>query len=358
MREGTRLAANVFRPKSEGAFPVILMRTPYGKMDEKFPDAKRYTRAGYAMVVQDCRGRGKSEGVWDPFRFDGQDGFDTQEWVGHQSWCNGDIGTAGGSYVGWTQWAPAPAHSKYVKAMVPVVPFGDAYDLAYTGGAFQLALLMGWGTAVGGVALSPEKLQEAFRHLPLQNFGDQFEKKVPYLNDWIQHSSFDDYWKQRGINYQYADVTVPILNIGGWYDIFSKVTLDLVAQVRAGSRDRGVRRNECVILGPWTHGVGARKVGELDFGSAAASKIGDYQFRWLEYWLKGHETGVQDWPAYYLFTMGENQWRGENEWPLKRTEFTPYYLLPGRCSARASATAARSASRGFTIGRSTACIFA
>ena len=154
MRDGTKLAANIFRPKGEGRFPVILMRTPYGKPDEKTGDAKRYTAAGYVMVVQDCRGRGKSEGVWDPFRYDVEDGFDTQEWIGHQAWCNGSIGTAGGSYVGWTQWAPAPKGSRYLKAMVPVVPFGNAYDLAYTGGAFQLALLMGWGTAVGGVALA------------------------------------------------------------------------------------------------------------------------------------------------------------------------------------------------------------
>ena len=326
MRDGTHLAANIFRPKTGGRFPVILMRTPYGKLDEKFPDAKRYTAAGYAMVVQDCRGRGKSEGTWDPFRYDVEDGFDTQEWVGKQSWCNGEIGTAGGSYVGWTQWAPAPNGSKYLKAMVPVVPFGDAYDLAYAGGAFQLALLMGWGSGVGGVSLSPEKLQEAYRHLPLRTFGDQFEKKVPYLNDWVQHATHDDYWQQRGINYRYADVTVPTLNIGGWYDIFSKVTLDLTSQVRASSRDREVRRNEFVIIGPWTHGVGARKVGELNFGPEAALKIGDFQFQWFEYWLKGHETGVQDWPAYYLFVMGENRWRGENEWPLKRTQFTSYFL--------------------------------
>jgi putative CocE/NonD family hydrolase len=116
------------------------------------------------MVVQDCRGRGKSEGVWDPFRYDAEDGFDTQEWVGQQPWSNGEIGTSGGSYVGWTQWAAAPNASRHLKAMVPVVPFGNSYDLAYLGGAFQLALLMGWGSAVGGVTLSPDKLEQAYHH--------------------------------------------------------------------------------------------------------------------------------------------------------------------------------------------------
>ena len=195
MRDGTNLAANIFRPRGEGRFPAILMRTPYGKPDEKAGDSKPYTAAGYALVVQDCRGRGKSEGVWDPFRYDAEDGYDTQEWVGQQTWCDGSIGTSGGSYVGWTQWAPAPKGSRYLKAMVPIVPFGNAYDLAYTGGAFQLALLMGWGSAVGGVSLAPDKLQEAFRHLPLRTFGEQFEKKVPYLDEWVKHYTYDDYWK-------------------------------------------------------------------------------------------------------------------------------------------------------------------
>ena len=329
MRDGTKLAANIFRPKQEGRYPVVLMRTPYGKAGENAEEPRRYVAAGYAVVLQDCRGRGKSEGVWDPFRCDVVDGYDTQEWVGGQPWCNGSIGTAGGSYVGWTQWAPAPQGSRYVKAMVPNVPFGNAYDLAYNGGAFQLALLMGWGAAVGGVALTPDKLQESFRHLPLSTYGDQFEKKVPYLNDWVKHNTYDDYWKKRSMDYRYAEVTVPVLNVGGWYDIFSKTTLELVTQVRKASKDRAIRRNQFVIMGPWVHGVGPRKVGELDFGPDAAVSVAAWQFKWFEYWLKGRETGVQDWPAYYLFVMGENRWRGESEWPIQRARVTPYYLQSG-----------------------------
>lgn len=180
MRDGAKLAANIFRPRSDARHPVILLRTPYGKPDEKWGDVRRYTAAGYAMVTQDCRGKGASEGVWDPFQYDSEDGFDTQEWLGRQSWCNGDIGTAGGSYGGWTQWAPAVNSSKHLTCMVPVVPFADVFDeIAYPGGAFQLSLLMGWGMAVGGVALAPEKLQAAYRHLPLRSFADQLEKRFP-----------------------------------------------------------------------------------------------------------------------------------------------------------------------------------
>jgi putative CocE/NonD family hydrolase len=326
MRDGVQLAANVYRPKGEGRFPVILMRSPYGKAGQDWDEAKRYTAAGYAMVVQDCRGRGKSGGVWDPFRYDAEDGVDTQAWVISQPWCNGKIGTAGGSYLGWTQWAPAADAGPGLKAMVPMVPFDNAYEVAYDGGALQLALLMGWGTSVGGATLSPEKLQESFRHLPLRTFGDQFEKPIRFLNDWAQHSTYDDYWKGRSMGQRYSDVKVPILNIGGWYDIFSKVTLDMAGKVRAAARDRQVRRNQFVIMGPWAHGVGTRKVGEVDFGADAALNLGSWQFKWFEYWLQDRETGVQDWPAYYLFVMGENRWRGENDWPLKRTRFVSYYL--------------------------------
>ena len=327
MRDGTRLAANIYKPNSDGAFPVILTRTPYGKPGEQWEEAKRYIAAGFAMVVQDCRGRGDSEGKWDPFRHDPEDGFDTQEWVGAQSWCNGKIGTSGGSYVGWTQWASVTKGSPYLKAMVPIVPFGNVFnELAYDGGAYQLALLMGWGAAVGGVAMEPEDLGKAYLFLPLGEFGNQFNPKVTYLNDWIQHHQYDDYWKHRGMGYEFSKVKVPVLNIGGWFDIFSKATVDLVDQVRASSEDKLARRNQFVVMGPWAHGPRGRKTGQLDFGEAARFDLGQLQMKWFQYWLQEKETGVEDWPPYYLFVMGRNQWRAENEWPLKRTQWTSYYL--------------------------------
>ncbi len=329
MRDGVNLAANVFLPRNSAnqRYPAILLRTPYGKPGDGWGEAERYTRAGYVVVVQDCRGRGSSEGLWDPFRYDAQDGFDTQQWVAQQTWSNGELGTMGGSYVGWTQWASAADASPHLKAMVPVVPFSDVYqEIMYPGGAFQLALAFGWGTAVGGVSTTPGQLAEALRHLPLQNWDSQFGRDIFFLDQWVAHPTYDDYWKRRGIQRRYDQVTVPVLNIGGWYDIFSKTTIEQVDRVRSTSRNRLVRRNQFVVMGPWGHGVGARQVGQLDYGDAAALDWQELQFQWFEYWLRGQETGVEDWPAYLLFVMGENRWRGEAEWPLKRTQFTPYYL--------------------------------
>ncbi len=327
MRDGTTLAANIFKPAGEGPFPTILMRTPYGKGGKNRGQAKSYADRGYAMVIQDCRGRGDSGGLWDPFRYDADDGFITQQWVGEQSWCNGKVGTAGGSYVGWTQWASAPKGSKYLKAMVPVVPFCNAYDIAYDGGAFQLALMMNWGAAVGGAPLPQDDSAGAIRFLPLNRFDDQLKKEVFYLEDWIKHPIDDGYWGQRGIGREaFDDVTVPVLNIGGWYDIFSKATLEMTNGVRKESSNLAVRRNQFAVIGPWSHGVGPRKVGELDFGPDAAMNISDLQLKWFDYWLRDMDSGVQDWPAYQIFVMGENKWRGESQWPLARTQYTPFYL--------------------------------
>jgi len=327
MRDGVQLAANIFRPKGDGPWPVILIRTPYGKQDEKWPGGKDYAVKGYVTVVQDCRGRGGSGGVWEPFLHEASDGIDTQEWVGHQPWCNGRIGSSGGSYVGWTQWAAAPHASPYLKTMVPMVPFGNTYeDLAFAGGAMMLGLLMGWGEAVAGIPLDSNQLQHAYTYLPLGTYGDQFEKKAAYLNEWVRHPTYDAYWKQRGIDYRYADITIPAFSVGGWYDIFSKATLDLATGVRTHSRSRFSRTNQFVIIGPWGHGVGTRKFGQLDFGPEAELKVYSRQFDWYEHWLKGRDMKIQNWPPYYLFIMGENRWRGENEWPIKRTRYTPYYL--------------------------------
>jgi putative CocE/NonD family hydrolase len=336
MRDGTQLAANVFLPRQAGPAPVILWRTPYGKGTEQFGEARRYGAAGYALVVQDCRGRGDSQGIWDPFRHDREDGQDTQEWIGHQSWCNGRIGTAGGSYGGWTQWATAPNGSRFLKCMVPVVPFSNAYaDAGYLGGAFQLALLFGWGAGVSGLKIDPAKLTQAFSYLPLSTWDEQGDKRVFYLRDWVAHPTYDDYWLRRGIDDRFDRVTIPILNIGGWYDIFSQPTANSSASVRRTSVDRLARRSQCLVMGPWGHSVGSQKLGELDFGPGAKVDLSKLQFEWFEYWLREKETGVQDWPPVRLFVMGENTWRNEQEWPLARTQFTPWYLhSTGRANTR------------------------
>jgi putative CocE/NonD family hydrolase len=329
MRDGVKLAANIFIPKAEGTYPTILVRTPYGKGDENSGHGKTYGSNGYAVVMQDCRGRGDSEGIWDPFLYDVKDGFDTQEWIGQQPWSNGTIGTSGGSYVGYTQWASAAKPSKYLTCMTPLVPFSNAYkDIAYIGGAYQLALGMSWGGMMGAkIDIATIQWDKVYTHLPLQTWDDVIGQKVFYLRDWIAHPSYDEYWKKRGIDDRFQDVTVPSLNIGGWYDIFSKATIEQTSRVRAASKNVAVRRNHFTIMGPWTHGISPDgKVGEMNFGKDSFIDINKKEYQWNEYWLKGKNTGVQDWPPYSIFVMGINQWRSEYEWPLARTKYTKCYL--------------------------------
>ena len=336
MRDGVELSANIFLPKAQGKYPVILIRSPYGKGNEKNGDGLFYAGRGYVLVNQDCRGKGSSQGQWEPFANERNDGRDTQKWLLEQPWCNGSIGTSGGSYVGFTQWISAPNAGDHLKAMFPVVPLVDTYgDGVYIDGALNLALMMGWGTVV---ALNPiEQVAmytwgekdwiKAFRTLPLSEWDRGLGRKVQYLRDWVAHPHFDEYWAARGIRNQWQDITVPICAVGGWYDIFSRSVFEHINAVRAKSRSQDARKHQHLVMGPWGHGISQDgKVGDLNFGKESVINLREMQTKWFDYWLKGDKTGAGTWSAFRIFVMGRNQWRDERQWPLKRTEYTPYYF--------------------------------
>jgi putative CocE/NonD family hydrolase len=336
MRDGVELSANIFLPKVEGKYPVILIRSPYGKGDEKNGDGLFYAGRGYVVVSQDCRGKGSSQGQWEPFANERNDGRDTQKWLLEQPWCNGSIATAGGSYVGFTQWISAPNAGDHLKAMFPVVPLVDTYgDGVYIDGALNLALMMGWGSMV---ALRPGELvvmftwkeqdwNKAFRTLPLNEWDRALGRKVQYLRDWVAHPHFDDYWVARGVRNQWQDITVPICAVDGWYDIFSRSVFEHINAVGKMSRSPDARKHQHLLMGPWGHGISQDgKVGDLNFGKESVINLRELQTKWFDYWLKGDKTGADTWPAFRIFVMGRNQWRDERQWPLERTEYTPYYF--------------------------------
>ena len=336
MRDGIELSANIFLPKADGPFPVILLRSPYGKGNEKNGDGLFYAGRGYVFISQDCRGKGASQGEWEPFANEGDDGRDTQKWILEQPWCNGSIGTSGGSYVGFTQWISAPNAGEHLKAMFPLVPLVDAYgDGVYIDGALNLALMMGWGSLVSTglsrqaamFSWKPQDWDKAFRTLPLAEWDRAVGSKIQYLRNWVAHPRFDDYWATRGVRGQWRDITVPICVVGGWYDIFAKSVFDHVNAVRATSRSQHAREHQHLIMGPWAHGISRDgKVGDLNFGKQSLIEIRDMQTKWFDYWMKGEQTGADRWPPFRIFVMGRNEWRDEQEWPLKRTKFTPFYF--------------------------------
>ena len=332
MRDDVELAAHVFLPKAEGKFPAVLARTPYGKGGTGGGPGRFYASHGYVYISQDCRGRGASAGNWEPFVNEARDGKDTHQWILDQPWSNGSIGTMGGSYVGYTQWTSAPNAGEYLKAMFPVVPLIDPYDdIAYMGGAFQLSLMMGWGAGVSGKpgvrGWNNDDWQRAFRTLPLCTWDTAIGAEVQYLRDWIAHPHFDGYWERSSIQGRRKDIAVPIYAVCGWYDLFANSVLDHVNAVKKTSRSEHAKEHLHVLMGPWTHGISRDgRVGSLDFGKAAVVDLNAIQAQWFDQWLKGEKAGVEDWPPYRIFVMGRNQWRDEHDWPLARTQYTPYYF--------------------------------
>jgi putative CocE/NonD family hydrolase len=329
MRDGVELSANIFLPQAEGKFPVILARTPYGKGTTKAGPGFALASRGYVYISQDCRGKGASGGTWVPFVHDRWDGKDTYQWIVAQPWSNGTIGTIGGSYLGFTQWISAPDAGANLKAAFTTVPLVDPYDdLAYVGGAYQLQVMLGWGSATGGrSALQSWKREDWLRALPLRMWDAANDKKVPYLHDWVAHPHFDDYWRQSSVRGRREDITAPMYTVCGWFDLYARSVFDHVGAVRAGSRSPEARKHQHLVMGPWVHGINKdRKVGEVDFGEDSLIDLKTIQNKWFDHWLKGEPNDVVSWPPLRIFVMGRNRWRDEQEWPLRRMEGTPYYF--------------------------------
>ena len=292
MRDGVELVGNLFLPKAEGKFPTILMRTPYGKGAPKGGEGQLLASRGYAYLAQDCRGRGDSGGEWEPFANEPRDGADTHRWILDQPWSDGTIGTTGGSYVGFTQWASAPGAGEYLKAMFPVVPLVDPYeDVAYVGGAYQLALLMGWGAGMSKSTVvrgwTGDDWPGAFRTLPLRTWDSAIGVEVPYLRDWVAHPHYDDYWRRSSIRDRKHEITTPIYVVCGWYDLFAKSVFDHVGAVRERSQSEDARRHQHILMGPWSHGISRNgKVGSVDFGEDSVINLGAVSYTHL----RAHET--------------------------------------------------------------------
>ena len=220
MRDGVLLSADVYRPSGVSRGPVILFRTPYDNGHPRYVEqALWYARRGYIFVSVDCRGRHDSDGKWYAWHAEADDGFDTQEWVGSQPWCDGQIGTTGGSYGGLTQWLPAPLRSSYLKAMVSwVTPSDFWFQDNYVGGAFQLCLNMWWAVQNSGRVmqnLDIYDLQAMYRTLPLVE-ADRFTgRTIDFYRDWLRHEAYDDYWRAISNHGRYQQIDVPIYNIGG-----------------------------------------------------------------------------------------------------------------------------------------------
>ncbi len=346
MRDGTRLYADVYRPDTPERVPVVLQRTPYNKGVT--------ASHGYAVVIQDARGRFASEGQFYPFVHEIDDGYDTVEWCASQPWSTGKVGMYGRSYVGATQWLVSLSRAPSLSAIVPGLTASDYYEgWTYQGGALEWGFITSWTlsqlTLANLEAISrgntlPEDtrerllaaidcMTETFRFLPPKEFPYLKGGLAPYYYDWLAHPRSDEYWKRVRIEDSYAQLAVPALHVGGWHDIFLKGTLKNFQGMRGKGSTEAVRMGQKLLVGPWHHATPAPDVsGEVYYGLMAGDTVIDLHglhIRWYDYWLKGIDNGIMDEPPVRIFVMGENVWRTEEEWPLARTEYVNYYFHSG-----------------------------
>ncbi|MGH9528809.1 MAG: CocE/NonD family hydrolase [Terriglobales bacterium] len=342
MRDGVTLRADIYRPKADGQFPVLLQRTPYDKRGGTDFGLKAAAR-GYVAIIQDVRGRYASEGEWYTFKNESNDGYDTVEWAAALPYSNGKIGMWGGSYVGATQMLAAIAHPPHLAGICPVITASNYHDgWTYQGGAFEQWFNESWTSGLAQDTFnrtiqSNTNAMKGISTLPLADYSlfnltnpaaaSSIATLAPYFSDWLAHPTYDDYWKRLSIQDHYADITVPALNIAAWYDIFQGGTLRNYIGIKAHGGSVAARNGQHLLVAIGGHAGDGRKIGDVDFGPAAAQyDEGDITLRWYDYLFKGVQNEFASGKPVRMFVMGANQWRDEDEWPLARARETKYFL--------------------------------
>lgn len=350
MRDGIKLAAKIYRPTHFGRFPVLIFRTPYDK-NENDPDNESTflaaVKRGYAVVIEDVRGRYGSEGEFTPYKNEGNDGYDTIEWAAHQTWSDGKIGTFGLSYPGEVQWLAAIKSPPHLKAMVPAMVAWTMNQFIYFGGIFESDWIP-WTYKY----ISPDI--RVRKHLPgpktiaaakneYDRLGvDAFYKylptlAMPYLKDvapfyydWLKHPPYSPYWAWGNFQNKYNKVHVAILNLSGWYDEPYGVGAAIhnyegLISSRADQKDVKTK----LLIGPWTHGVDATKSnlsGERIFSKDAAINYDKTVLDFLDHYVRGIDNGIENTKPIRIFIMGDNKWIESDIFPLKNTINTTMYL--------------------------------
>lgn len=355
MRDGTLLSGNVYRPDDDKPYPAILMRTPYLKeksiYDGIYSNYEEMALSGYNMIFQDVRGTGQSDGYMDATgASEIDDGYDSIEWIAAQPWCDGNVGMQGLSYFGYTQMAAAENRPPHLKAFCPfqnsaIDPF--SYTKARTFDSYHLSWILDRVTENINCWCRDEKekeriLAEIKEHkahwdeetfqLPVIDHPAAKMKGVSQTDAFlelvkgIEDSSF---LKKAHRPIRIENITAPMFFLTGWFDGACEGTLDNWQHATGCPISR-----KKLMIGPWLHGGNLdSKIENIDFGeenSGKGQKIQKIVKDWFDYWLKGIENGIMDEAPVFLFTLGANSWRKEQEWPLSRAVYTPYYLSAGK----------------------------
>lgn len=349
MRDGAVLRADVIRPTGDGKFPVLVYRTPYGKdaAQQEYKTFKHAAERGYAVVIQDVRGRFNSGGDFRPYENEGRDGYDTIEWAASQPWSNGAVGTFGFSYPGAVQWLAAVQSPPHLKAMVPAMTFSTPQNFFYAGGTWDMSWIdwiwdnIAWDTRAKKNLPGPRTYEEALaawkeegakmsNTLPLLDLKP-LQQAAPYYFDWLRHPPEDPWWNWSELRDKYAHTHAAILNLSAWYDDNygpEGATTNYAGLLKTRAGDKDTRTH--LLLGPWVHGVDSTartRSGEREFGPTAAIDYDEVVLRWMDRYLKGSDNGVDREKPVRYFLMGRNEWRDADQWPPAAAK-TPVFLAP------------------------------
>jgi uncharacterized protein len=348
MRDGVELRADIFLPQGNGPFPTLVYRTPYGKDDvpKDYSTVQAALARGYAVVVQDVRGRYHSAGEFRPYEHEGRDGYDTIEWAAKQKWSNGNVGTFGLSYPGAVQWLAAVEDPPHLKAMVPAMTFASPRNFFYTNGVFDNSWstwiyfniapdlrvkkhLSGPKTRDDAVKEWPKVRDRILGTIPLNAMPD-LKEVAPFYYDWMKHPPEDRWWDFAELAGKYARTKAAVLNYSGWYDEYygpdgAFKNFQGLLSARKGQKDPRTQ----LIVGPWMHGTSSfstTTAGDRDFGPSAGLDYDTLVLDWMDRYVKGDRT-VEVFPKpIRLFVMGADRWRNADSWPLPNTRFTSFFL--------------------------------
>ena len=362
MRDGVRLATDLYFPVgTDTPLPVVQIRTPYGKLPHRrdASAARYFASHGFAVAVQDMRGRYQSEGEYFVSRADREDGYDMVSWLAEQPWSNGRIGTYGCSYLGENQMQLAATRNPHHAAALPQAAGGSyRYFGVIFGGVTELAASLGWFRGAGSKVFyrippgtpREEMLQVEEMINPAPNPGElDFQaawRTLPYIDmlkasgapptdfeAFVSHEPGDPWWDRIGYVQPDDRFDVPALHVNSWYDLGVGETLKLFNLLSDNAESDRARDNQFAIISPTDHctseiATSRTVVGERDLGDARLDYWTIY-LDWFDHWLRDDADTDFDMPRLQYYLMGANEWRTAGSWPVEGTEFRPMYLHSG-----------------------------
>ncbi len=331
MRDNAKLATDLYFPDgSAGPWPLILIRTPnYRQRYREF--GVFFSNHGYSVAIQDVRGQNASEGEFEIWAHDKNDGYDAVEWIAKQEWSNGKVGMAGGSYNAWAQLAAAVMKPPHLRTIAPIVTMGDpSIHHVYPFGVYALTQQLNaisqfkteFGTGGNRFRLKPG-FQNNLMDLPVIDLDRKFfGTESPWWRKHVLHKPYDPYWKKTDVLEALEHIDIPVFLIGGWFD-FSSIGTELAYQHLTMSGNDRIK----LLVGPWMHQtIGRAKSQGYDFGPEAEVDFMHELVRWYDCHLKGIKNGIMEEPLVKLFAIGRNEWLEADSYPLPESRDLTLYL--------------------------------